>query len=179
MPSLAPVSASFRGRGNLGRRRKCHTKRKASAAFQPSSRTTAGYNYLGSYSFPSCAPALSCEFPSACEVSLAPGGPPCGPRPSKLIKKGPSCTQPCTQAACSGLSANSAGNNLKRALEATGGDGRTPKSHKDLRAPKDLRAKVHSNASVSPMSSTTCVRGTGLCPLVGWTIDQYCPSCHG
>ena len=24
-----------------------------------------------------------------------------------------------------------------------------------------------------------CVRGHGLCPLVGWTADQFCPACHG
>ena len=23
-----------------------------------------------------------------------------------------------------------------------------------------------------------CIRGNGLCPLVGWTIDSYCPYCH-
>ena len=24
-----------------------------------------------------------------------------------------------------------------------------------------------------------CVRGNGLCPTSGWSIDQYCPLCHG
>ena len=24
-----------------------------------------------------------------------------------------------------------------------------------------------------------CVNGDGFCPKTGWTIDQYCPACHG
>ena len=34
---------------------------------------------------------------------------------------------------------------------------------------KDLRPKVQ---------APICVRGSGLCPSVGWTISEYCPACH-
>ena len=162
-------SADFRGRGKRRRRATMHLRtRKVSTTFSTSKLTSAGCNFLGPY-----------EIPRPCEIPSASDGPPCGPRASKLAKQGPSYNQPCMHAASSGLPANSAGPNLKRALEATGGDGRTPKNPKDLRAQKDLRATAFTNASVSPPPSTTCVRGTGLCPMTSWTIDQYCPACHG
>ena len=165
MPPLVPIgSADFRGWGKFRRKTNYQKqRRKASIAFSPSTLTNAGCNYLGSYTSPPCAPSLPCEFPSASV------GPPCGPRPRKRSKKEhPSCTLPCMPPTSPGLSENSAGNMFKRALEATGGDGRTPKIK------KDLRAHVRDHASVSP-----CVRGKGLCPTTGWTIDQYCPACHG
>ena len=160
MPTL--VSAGLRGRGKLRRKMNNDFKRKASVAFLPSTRTTAGCNYLGSYCSPRDPGGQVVVF--AC--NLTPWGPLTGPRPSKIIKHGPSCTQPCTQVASTSLFTNATGNQLKRALEATGGDGRTPTSYKDLRAPK------HNIGSA-------CIRGSGLCPLTGWTIADYCPSCHG
>ena len=30
-----------------------------------------------------------------------------------------------------------------------------------------------------PSKASSCVKGHGLCPAAGWTVDQYCPSCHG
>ena len=113
MPSPVPqVSAGLRGRGKLRRRGNCTKhRRKTSVAILPSRFvTSAGCNYLGPYPAPP-PPARSCEIPSACEIP--------GPSPSKIPKLG--CTQICT---------NSSGSIPKRALEATGGDGRTPKSFK-------------------------------------------------
>ena len=99
-----------------------------------------------------------------------PRGPLCeSPRPQKLPKLGDSCNLHSINAPSNSLDANST---AKRAHEATGGDGRTPKIQKDLRATKDLRAPVHINGSA-------CIRGSGLCPLTGWTIADYCPACHG
>ena len=149
-----------------------HTpKRKASAVFTASNLTRAGCSYQGPYVVP---PGAHCS-PEACEVpSVALVGPPCGPRQSKSPKIGHhSCNQHCMTTTCASAVVNSTGDRLKRALEATGRDGRTQKSH------KDLRAHAHPNANVSHMPNTTCVRGTGLCPMAGWTIDQYCPACHG
>ena len=178
MPPRSPsCSADFRGRGRFRRSNtyKKH-KRKASLAVAPSKLTNAGCNYLGSYAAPSrpcesfCEIPRPCEspcvVPSACEVSLV------GPRPAKKPKQGPSCTLQFTRAASPGSPANSSGASLKRALEATGGDGRTPTCKKDLRATKDQRASIRNYASA-------CIRGTGLCPMTGWTINEYCPACHG
>lgn len=53
------------------------------------------------------------------------------------------------------------------------------------RAPRALggRARIAVSPSlISPPVSTdhvTCVGGIGRCPQVGWTIDQFCPMCHG
>ena len=153
-------SADFRGRGNYRAFRKPITNNgKASAAFADSSLTTSGCNYVGPYSLP-LVPARSFVRPSSRESSpVTPG-----PSPSKVPTLG--CTQICM---------NSSGSNPKRALEATGGDGRTPKMIKTCGHFKTC-GQQHSKdtARVSP-----CVRGTGLCPMTGWTIDQYCPSCHG
>ena len=157
-------SAVFRGRANVGSKRYKITKRKAkSNSFSPSVRTNAGCSIRE--------PPLDPCGPSSCE---APSGslrvPPCEPpRPQKMPKHGDDCNLHRINAPSTSLAANST---AKRAREATGGDGRTPKIQKDLRATKDLRAPEH-------IKGSACIRGSGLCPLTGWTIADYCPSCHG
>ncbi len=166
LPSFAPGSVGFRGRGNRGNllrgKLSTHRKRKASQPIQASILTSAGCSYVGPYAARET-PCVTPPCESPCE-SLC-------PRP-KMPKSGSSCTHEFMQAPSTALAAISPNSTGKRAREATGGDGRTPTRLKDLRAHKDLRAPVLQKASA-------CVRGSSLCPLTGSTITEYCPACHG
>ena len=44
--------------------------------------------------------------------------------------------------------------------------------------PPGMPSQAPSRPPFSP-TDDTCVSGTGQCPASGWTIDQYCPKCHG
>ena len=114
---------------------------------------------------------------AGCRIMLAPGSPPSDPpsdppRPHKVPKLGTPCNLQEISAPSTGLGASLTNSGAKRSLEDTGGDGRTPKIIKDLRASRGSGPKCIT-------SSTTCIRGSGLCPMTGWTIADYCPACHG
>ena len=153
-------SAVLRGRANLGLRSFNRSTSKARRTqFAPSVLTDAG-----------CSIKLAPVFPL---VAPPPIDPPCDPpRPLKLAKLGTSSNLHLISAPSTGLVASLTNSGAKRSLEDTGGDGRTPKSIKDLRASRGSGPNRFTN-------STTCIRGSGLCPMTGWTIAEYCPACHG
>ena len=45
--------------------------------------------------------------------------------------------------------------------------------------PRGAKRKASVQLLPSSKEEDLCVRGNGLCPTSGWSIDQYCPLCHG
>ena len=93
-------------------------------------------------------------------------------RPFKMPKTGSQCNLQLICAPSASFGAAHSNSGAKRSLEDTGGDGRTPKIQKTFGHKEAKAQQVFT-------SCTTCIRGTGLCPMTGWTIADYCPACHG
>ena len=132
--------------------------------FRPSILTNAGCNPSES---PGTHPSVSpCDGPG-------PSPPPSDlHRPFKMPKTGSHSNLHLIGPPSASLGPTHTNSGARRSLEDTGGDGRTPKMQKTF-------GHEEAKAQIALSSSTTCVRGTGLCPMTGWTIADYCPACHG
>ena len=152
-----------------------HNKHKTrNSIFSPSTLTDAGCNPINGPgpqpSVPPCALNGPGPHPSACHPHLTRWV--SDARPFKMPKTGSQCNLQLICAPSASFGAAHSNSGAKRSLEDTGGDGRTPKMLKDLRASRG-QGPMHITCS------TPCIRGTGLCPMTGWTIADYCPACHG
>ncbi len=185
------VSADFRGRGKSRAAYRNTTKRAKRKArikrhkvtYGPSHLTSQGCSFVGSKRplvSPRGAPSASSVAPgslAALPVLASPPasvasagcslrGSPCGPPVLKTRRLDPqSCSLrgPSREQNSHAISPMSQGPGIP--VGPIGARGPIEELNQEGRRPK--------------APPPTCVRGSGLCPLAGWAISEYCPTCHG